>query len=103
MITPYFSNLVANIVLTCPKSQDTLYNLTFFNNLWKSSKTLLPFFPLNNNFHPNMVTHQLIPWENTVHAQVPSFKFQMDFEKWIFRDLGMNRRLEMHENDSCIK
>ena len=44
-----------------------------------------------------MVTHQLIPWENTVHAQVPSFKFQMDFEKWIFRDLGMNRRLEMHE------
>ena len=50
-----------------------------------------------------MVTHQLIPWENTVHAQVPSFKFQMDFEKWIFRDLGMNRRLEMHENESCIK
>ena len=44
-----------------------------------------------------MVTHQLIPWENTVHAQVPSFKFQMDFEKWIFRDLGMNRRLEMHK------
>ena len=82
MITPYFSNLVANIVLTCPKSQDTLYNLTFFNNLWKSSKTLLPFFPLNNNFHPNMVTHQLIPWENTVHAMGkhsprPSSKFQV--------------------------
>jgi hypothetical protein len=52
------------------------------------SKTLLPIFPLNNNFHPNMVTHQLIPWENTVHAQVPSFKFQMDFEKWIFRGFG---------------
>ena len=82
MITPYFSNLVANIVLTCPKSQDTLYNLTFFNNLWKSSKTLLPFFPLNNNIHPQYGHSSAYPMGK--HSPRP--KFQVSSFKWTLKN-----------------
>lgn len=40
-----------------------LYFNAKIQEIFYISKTLLAYFPLNNNFHPNMVAHLLVPWE----------------------------------------